>query len=283
MAALLIGAGGLTSCNLVFEEGKSTSIDAPKILDGTVVDPNIRISKAFTAPMETSVSGGDPTLAFNETELWSVNPTQPYDLQTAKPPSTPSTPPKWTNVSAAATLLNGDKNEVEPALTKDGSLLAFASDRSGGVYTLFLAKRNTISLLFDAPIQTNLTFPTDFRGFDMSPDGLKLYIFDNGMLRVMKRSSLNGEFVFDKMINLPITDFSYPSVSFDELEILYNEKNTQRVMHVTLAADKNSYEKPSALAVGETCMNTFNDADFSADAMTVVYRCDSSIHIARRQ
>ena len=179
-------------------------------------------------------------------------------------------------------LNNGGGNNVEPALTKDGLLLAFATNRIGGVYKLFLAKRSAINLPFDAAIQTNLTFPADFRGFDISPDGLKIYIVDNGMLHVMKRTSLTGEFVFDKMINLPVTDFSYPSVSFDELEILYNDKNTQRVMHATLAADKKSYENPTALQVGESC-SLLEDADLSADAMTVVYNCNGSIHIARRQ
>ncbi len=240
----------------------------------------LRIKLPFTNPSSLRLTGADPSLAFDETELWSVVSGTPFDLQMAK---SEGVPPSWTNDPMAVMRLNiGPASEVEPALTKDGLLLAFASDRSGGAHQLYLAKRNTISLLFDAPIQTNLTFPADFRGFDMSPDGLKLYIVDNGMLRVMKRTSPTGEFVFDKMISVPDANFRYPSVSFDELEIIYNDKNTQRVMHATLAADKKSYENPTALQVGESC-SLLEDADLSADAMTVVYNCDGFIHIARRQ
>jgi WD40-like Beta Propeller Repeat len=239
----------------------------------------LRINLPFTNPASLRLTGADPSLAFDETELWSVGSATPFDLQVAK---SEGVPPSWTNDPMAVMRLNiGPASEVEPALTKDGLLLAFASDRSGGAYKLFLATRIAKNLPFNTPSQTNLAFPRTFQGFDMSPDGLKLYIVDNGMLRVMKRASLTGEFVFDKMINLPVTDFSYPSVSFDELEIVYSDKNTATVMHATLNADKNSYELPTVLAVGETC-SLLEDADLSADAMTVVYNCNGSIHIARR-
>lgn len=277
LAALLVGAVGLPSCNLVFEEGKSNPTSDGPLVDA--VDPIVRINKQFTAPMGTGVSGGDPSLAFDETELWSVG-NNPYDLQVAKPTGVA---PPWSYDPTAIGLLNDPlgQNDIEPALTKDGLLLAFVSNRTGQDQ-LYFAARSVTTLPFQTPTSNSIRMPTSFLGFDMSPNGNKIYIVDNGMLRVMKRTSPTGEFVFDKMISVPDTNFRYPSVSFDELEILYSNGNGQ-VMHATLAANKNSYGNPTVLAVGEACNTVFEDADFTADAMTVVYNCNGSIHIATRK
>lgn len=265
LAALLVGAVGVPSCNLVFSE-----------TDG--LDGNVRIGQPFINPIPTGISGGDPSLTFDETELWAVG-GSPYDLQVAKP--TGAAPP-WSYQPAAVALLNTvPTNEIEPALTKDGLLLAFVSNRAGPDQ-LYFATRTATNLPFQNPTPNSVTLPNSFLGFDMSPNGNKIYIVDNGMLRVMKRTSPTGEFVFDKMISVPDTNFRYPSVSFDELEIIYSDIDAATVMHATLAAGGMRYENPTVLAVGETC-SLLEDADLSADAMTVVYNCSGSLHIARRQ
>jgi hypothetical protein len=281
LVTLLVGAVGLPSCSLVFSERDAGSSSDGPISDGLVVDSQdrSRLSKSFTAPVGTGVTGGDPSLTSDETELWSVG-GNPYDLQVAKP--TGATPP-WSYDPTAVTLLNDPLglNDIEPALTKDGLLLAFVSSRAGPDQ-LYFATRNATTLSFKNPTANSIALPNSFLGFDMSPDGLKIYFVDGVKLNVMSRPSLTAAFSLANVIVLPDANARYPSVSFDELEILYSNL-TGQVIHATLAANGNTYENPTVLAVGEPCNTVFEDADLSADAMTVVYNCNGSIHIARRQ
>ena len=286
-AALLVAAAVLSSCNLVFHDSKPGAIvDGPAVevvdaSDGVdAVNGNERITKPFGMVRQTGISGGHPSLASDETELWTTGLNVPLDLEMALSSSMGN----WAPSNFGLPTLNTISNETDPALSKNGQLLVFASDRvvapspSDG-YHLYFASRALNTAAFGTPKLNMIVLPTVFVGFDMSPDALKIYIVDGSSLKVMTRTSLANDFSLGKSFTLPSAGASDPSVSFDELEIVYN--SASKVVHATLTADTKGFENPRPLNIDDGC-NQFADADFSADAMVVVYNCDGKIHIARR-
>ncbi len=281
MAALLVSAMVSPSCNLVFEQSKSTSTDARITADGTITtDGNFLPGPVFGNPKDTGLQGGNPTFGANQNEIWYVLPGIPSDLQQA---TKLDAAPTFTNL--APSTLNTPSSEFDPAFTDGGLLIAFASNRSSIDNKVYFARRTTTASLFEAPSASNVMLSGSVFGFDISKDGLKLYVIDGKKLLVYKRSTIGDSFDAPlSSIALPTTTFGFPSMSSDEKEILFNQPAVGgRIFHARLSADGKSYENPTALVVSEPCNDVFEDADLSADAMTVVYNCNGSIHIARRQ
>jgi hypothetical protein len=120
-------------------------------------------------------------------------------------------------------------------------------------------------------------------GQNLSPDGLTLYLLDSGKLRIMKRGRRDVTFENSGLPTQQLdNNASYPTMSFDEREIIYTAPNGQggaTLMQAIRAVNEIDYGAPTALALG--CSNV-GDADLSPDAMTLVYTCDGQIFMARR-
>ena len=280
LAALLVGAGAEPGCNLVFEQSKSTSTDARISADGTITtDGKFLPGPVFRNAEDTGLQGGDPTFGADQNEIWYVLPGTPSNLQQATRVKEATA---FINLAPQAGL-NSTFNEFDPAFTADGTLIAFASNRDA-INKVYFARRPASGAVFEPPAASNVTLSSSFVGFDISKDGLKLYVIDSANLLVYDRSAPGDKFNLPTLsISLPTSAPGNPSVSSDEKEILFNQPaGSGRIFHARLSADGKSYENPTALVVGEPCNNVFEDADLSADAMTVVYNCDGFIHIARR-
>jgi hypothetical protein len=268
LATLLVGAVGLPSCHLVFEEGKTTN------------DADFLPNPVFENPMDTGLQGGDPTFGANQNEIWYVPFTMPYDLQQATRVN-PST--AFTNLPPSPGL-NSPLNEVDPAFIADGRLMAFASNRDA-VNKVYFALRPEPVIPFETPKQSNVILSSSFVGFDMSKDGLKLYVIDGTALNVYQRNSIGDQFILPpSSIALPTSAPGYPSLSSNGQEILFNQPaGGGRIFHARLSADGQSYQQPTELIVGEPCNVQFADANFSTDDKSILYTCDGNIHVAYRK
>lgn len=278
VAALLVCAVSLPNCNLPFTERKATSIDAPVTTDGTRTDGNSLPSPVFENAKDTGLQGGDPTFGADQNEIWYVPFSTPYNLQQATRLNPGAA---YTNLPPSA-VVNSTLNDVDPAFTADGRVIAFASNRDT-INKVYFARRTATA--FGTPIESNVVLSESFVGFDMSKDGLKLYVIDGTNLLVYERAVIGDKFTLPPTaIALPTSAPGYPSVSSNEQEILFNQPSGGgRIFHARLSADGKSYQQPTELIVGEPCINQFADANFSTDENSILYTCDSNIHVAFRK
>ncbi len=133
----------------------------------------------------------------------------------------------------AGPLVNGPHSDVTPAISADGLVLYFASDRPGGQgdHDLWMAARDSPSSSWHEP--ANLGPPVcspEFEGFPcISADGLELYFSrgttDHGDIYVATRSSVRDS--WQTPIKLPVSinpeaghDWA-PLVSFDGLTLYW--------------------------------------------------------------
>ncbi|MBP9085194.1 MAG: hypothetical protein KBG15_03710 [Kofleriaceae bacterium] len=221
--------------------------------------------------MALGLSGVDPTLSSDGGELWFTTVGTPAALVV-------SSRVESTYPAAVPPNFGSPQGDFDAALTADDQLLAYASNRSGfGVYQ---RQRGNGPGVWQ---NETLAVSTSFTGFDMSPDGLTLYLLENGKLRIMKRASRSVKFVSSNILSQQFaTDAEYPTVSFDEREIIFSVRNGTGgilLMHAVRAANAIDYGAATALNFG--CTDT-SDADFSHDAMAIVYSCDGQIFIAQR-
>lgn len=230
----------------------------------------MRVSLPFRNPITLGLIGADPTLSTDRAELWLTQQT-PNTL--AMSLRVGATYPR-----AVVAAFSSPEGDFDAALTADDQLLAYSSNRNGS--TVFQRQRDTPRGQWR--VET-LAVKTSFTGFDMSPDGLTLYLIDSGKLRFMKRGMRDATFENSGLPSQQLdNNASYPTMSFDEREIIFNVPNGQggyMLMQAIRAVNEIDYGAPTALALG--CSNTA-DADFSPDAMAIVYTCNGEIFVARR-
>lgn len=270
---LAVGLSLLSGCHLVFEEAQPATQDATAATDAMIdaVPAEMRVSLPFLNPTALGLPGADPTLTSDGGELWLTQSGSPDTLATSfRVGATYPTP-----VVAA---FSSPAGEFDAALTADDKLVAYSSNRSG--LAVFQRKRGVGPGVWQTE---TLAVKTSYQGFDMSPDGKTLYLLDSGKLRIMKRGMRDATFENSGLPEQQLdNNASYPTMSFDEREIIFNVPNGQggyTLMQAIRAVNEIDYGAPTALALG--CGNTA-DADFSADAMAIVYTCEGQIYVARR-
>ena len=230
----------------------------------------MRVTLPFRNPIALGLSGANPTLSSDGAELW-LTQGPPSKLASAL-----RVEGKYPTAIVAA--FNSAQGDMEAALTADNQLLAYSSDRSGSA--VYQRQRGTLPGEW---LAETLAVTTSFSGFDISRDGLTLYLIDFGKLRIMKRASRDA--VFETTAVPPQSldnNADYPTMSFDEREIIFNVSNGlggSRLIQASRKADESKFDAATVLDLG--CGNA-GDADFSPDAMTLVYTCNGQIFVARR-
>lgn len=254
-----VGALTLTSCQYYFESASASA----------------RVELPFGDHVDTGIDSFDAALTNDLTELWHVDDRKPYRLAlhvrpTAVAPFAPAVP---TFMPIQGT------NDVDPAFANDDKLLAFASDRNGG-FAIYTSSRISTNAMFVGDRGWKILID-NFKGFDMGADGKSVFVATATALDIWRRPSLDEEFkAIESRSIVGAQNAEYPSVAFDEQEILFTEQGD--TYHATLSADGKRYENKTLLKVDPTECTHIVDADFTADAMTIAYTCDGKIHIAHR-
>ncbi len=264
-------------CNVFFKEADS---DAPRVDTAPrtdAPDSNARINLPFVNVENTNIVGADSGISPEGLELTLVGYQQPYQIYQ----TTRATRAAEFSVPQVLSI-NSPQNDIEPAITADQRLLIFASDRKDNGYELFQATRATARDAFANLMALNRTF-ADFKGFDASPDGLKVFYVDDGFLQTLTRPTIMDNFVLGPKFRLSDPSVRYPTVSFDGQELVYSANN--QLERALFDAQSNQFGAPQPLSFGSgatLCPNA-TDPDFSPDAMALTFSCnDGTIRIASR-
>jgi hypothetical protein len=177
------------------------------------------------AQRELLYSGGahDPTLSADRTELfYAYDLGTGYDIYQAVRSDT-NQPFAAGGIVGALTSAG---NDTDPALTADGLLVVFISDRGGTGPRAYQAKRGSIVTAFSAPQLVPGLENTPVSSVDVSPDGLTLYYDDGARLRSVSRTARDQPILVLQEIAMESTPF--PSLSADGLELYYNGPGVMR-------------------------------------------------------
>lgn len=234
--------------------GPGAAIDAPSgVIDGDA--PGCTYSPRIA--LQNTGGSHDPQLSSDRKDLFTVrSPSGNYEIYESV--RTDTTVPFGTGTAIASLANNAD--DSDPAVTDDGLMILFKSNRSGS-YRIYQATRTSRGGAFGTPsIPAGLTNQTVY-GIDISPDGLTIYIDDNAKLVMATRSSRTASFGPTQMVTLEKNGF--PSVSADGLELFYNGAG---VVHRTRSSTTALFDGGSTTQVDMGG----SDADILADGSAIV-------------
>lgn len=267
-------------CNYVFhaapEGADATTVDAQR--DAMPVPPRLALN--FGSAQTTQIPGDNPSVSDDGLHLWFERATTPIDRDIIHAQRIAANQ----NFNAPVQLnINTAANEIDAAITADQLLVTFASDfqvAAGGGFQIYQARRQSSNLEFEPYTKTNLSFPA-FKGFDASPDGLQIFFADGGFLRSNVRTTRDELYAVGPAASVVDPNISYPTVSFDRLELIYVDADGKHLARALLSPDGKSYGAPQPLDVGVTC-GKIAGPDLSPNAMSLTFFCDDAIYIARR-
>lgn len=150
-------------------------------------------------------------------------------------------------------------SDTDPALTADGLLIVFKSNRSGADRA-YQAKRTATSVFASPELVPGLEM-TMVSGIDISPDGLTLYV-DDGLHLIIAARPARSEPIETLVVVADRTPF--PSASSDGLELYYNGEG---VVRRTRGDTSEPFLEGTATVVDESG----RDADVLADDSALVF------------
>lgn len=229
-AALCVIAAG---CDALFgldplearPDGNSDAVDAALPAD---VAPD-----CLFGPRELLYDGGahDPTLSADRKELFYA-----YDLGSGydiyRTVRTDTSAP-FVAAAIVAELSSASK-DTDPALTADGLMVVFISERGGNGPRAYQATRTSSVVAFTTPQLVPGLENTPVSGIDVSGDGLTLYYDDGARLVAAERSARDQGILVVRIIAAESTPF--PSVSADGRELYYNGPGVMRRTREDLSA-----------------------------------------------
>lgn len=284
VATSLATALGFSGCNLVFRstpaEADAATVNVDATTDG--MPGTQRIDLKFGNATSTEIEGEDSSVSNDALHLWFMTVTTPTDrdmqhAQRATANALFGTVKQLDNVDTGA-------NEVDGAIMEDQLFILYASNAgpgANGATRILQGQRQSPALEFTSIEDTNVGFST-FSGFDASPDGLQIFYVESGGLKSKRRTTRdNLSFSEGPATKLSDGNISYPTVSFDRLELVYVSADGTSLMRALLSADGSTYGEPQVLDVGATC-GTISGPDFSPNAMLLTFTCDKTIYVARR-
>ncbi len=256
-AALCVIAAG---CDALFgldplearPDGNSDAVDAALPAD---VAPD-----CLFGPRELLYDGGahDPTLSADRKELFCA-----YDLGSGydiyRTVRTDTSAP-FVAAAIVAELSSASK-DTDPALTADGLMVVFISERGGNGPRAYQATRTSSVVAFTTPQLVPGLENTPVSGIDVSGDGLTLYYDDGARLVAVERSARDQGILVVRIIAAESTPF--PSVSADGRELYYNGPGVMRRTREDLSA---SFEVATQTVVDDGGA----DADILPDGSAIV-------------
>jgi hypothetical protein len=262
----------LAGCNQVFglEQTTYQSADARPEAPGCSGSP-------FTNPQ---VVGGaalgngdfDPSTSEDPTELWfGRGSPQGFEVLVA----TRATVDGAFDL-AGAYGFNSPQHDADPALSADGLVLIFQSERLGPP-RVFEARRDALGRPFGSPAQVVELSATDAsKGIDLSFDGLTIYYVDNSFeLRAIHRESPGAP--FGPPSEILAAGVQYPSVSPDGLELFFSRDGVNGIFQRTRPTPEGPFgtqDDPVTLDGG--------DPDLAPDARTLYYSNNGVLQVTTR-
>jgi len=190
--------------------GADARIDAPGCADSPFINPMKVAGTALDI-------GYDPTLSAGGHELWFSQDmgSSSYDLMIATRADV-----NGGFDTATAFAHNSSMQDGDPALSGDGLVLVFISERVAGI-TIYQSTRPSLGAAFSPPGPAGGAASSQGgAGIDLSFDGLTLYfIGDAYELRSVHRATRSDAFGAESPVLA--TDVAWPSLSPDELELYY--------------------------------------------------------------
>jgi len=215
----------------------------------------------------------DPTL-LDEHELWFTTHEAGGGYQIASATRTDTTQPFGAPVIGSFVRTQMD---TDPAITRDGLHILFMSDDT----RVYQADRTARDMPWSvASVVPGIDGESAGRGFDVTPDGLAIYMADANGVRTSRRSSPTGTFGPVTMLAAGVMP-SFPTISPDELELFFNPVGTNgselhRITRGDAALDFD-------IATDELIYQDAQDPDITADAATLVYLHGGQLQTAHRE
>lgn len=278
-----IGATTLPACDQLFDlrpvRDPATRDDAAPHPDGpsdsraadTAHASGDAIAPCFDspAPVPDISDGLDPQMSADRLEvIYAKSTTGIYDLYHATRSSTADT-----FTESLLTELYSSLEETDPALTADGLLIIFKSNRNGNGQRAFQATRTATDLAFGnvqlAPGVENIAIS----GLDISPDGNTIYIDDGSHLYVAHRPANSA--AFGPPIQVSSGHIDYPSVTPNGLEVFSNGTG---VVRATRATNANTDQFKGA----DSIFMNGNDADVLPDNSALILVSGSAFYTLER-
>jgi WD40 repeat protein len=234
-------------------DGNNDAIDAPPPAECTSFAPRQNL--------QNGIAGShDPTLSRDRKELFLVRrPGSNYELYRATRADTMIQFGTGTPVNE---LNDASYDDTDPALTDDGLMIVFKSNRGGSGSKAYQATRTAVGGPFTAPVSLPGLANQPVSGIDLAPDGLTVYIHDGTLLLQATRTARTDPFGSTTVI---ATNFgSFPSMSPTALVVYYNGSGLVRRKRNTTGQSFDSFGEQSVDAGGA-------DADMISDGTAIVF------------
>ena len=216
----------------------------------------------------------DPTL-LDQDELWFTyhEAGGPYQIASATRADTTQA----FDAPVIGSFVRSD-NDTDPAITRDGLHILFITDDA----RVYQADRPTRTSPWSAAaLVPGIDGEGVGVGFDITPDGLVIYMADAAGIRTARRSYPTGTFgpVTVLAAGLPT---AFPTISPDELELFFNPMggDTAGELHRITRTDRTL---DFDLATEQVVYQSAVDADITADAQTLVYKHGGDLQAAHRE
>jgi hypothetical protein len=186
-----------------------------------------------------------------------------------------------------ATLLDlvdmNERHTGDPAMTADGKRVIFRVDTTPStLYEGIREDANQIPFETIVPVLGFSTVPGGVRSFDLTWDGLRLYFTNNdGELSMGSRPSRDQP--FGSFVPLG-TDYEYPTISGDELEIFYRHwddpdiEPTDTRMFRRARASRSDPFGPEQLILDDG-----SDPDIAPTSSQLIVSVDAGLAIMKRR
>ena len=266
---LLLSAG----CNRALGLDPAIEIDAPPPDVGYVPPGCAGARFVATTDLGVMTTGEihDPTM-LDDQEIWFTFHSTTTGYQIASATRTASTEPFGAPVLGDVMRSTDD---TDPAITYDGLHVLFISDDS----RVYQSDRAARGAAWSAPsLVPGIDGESAGLGFDVTPDGLSIYMASTVGVRTATRSTAIGTFG-------PVTNLAdgvmmqFPSISPDELELFFNLPGTTELHRITRTDRALDFD----ISKDEIVYQDADDADITADSRTLIYKYGAQLQIAHRE